>query len=72
MYTLVVPIRNMNCRMTNYELLRGLVERLSRDIHHYRMLNVSAVDRVILQISHANIARSSDHASLQVILTDHH
>ena len=26
------------CRMTNYELLRWLVETLSRDIHHYRML----------------------------------
>jgi len=24
-------------------------------IHHYQMLNVSAVDRAILQISHANI-----------------
>ena len=40
--------------MTSYELLRWLVETLSRDIHHYRMLNVSAVDRAILQISHAN------------------
>jgi len=30
--------------MTNYELLRWLVETPSRDIRHYRMLNVSAVD----------------------------
>jgi len=33
------------CRMTNYELLRWLVETPSRDVEHYRMLNVSAVDR---------------------------
>ena len=35
---------NKHCRMTNYELLRWLVETPSRDIRHYRMLNVSAVD----------------------------
>ena len=33
------------CRMTNYELLRWLVETPSRDVEHYRMLNVSAVDQ---------------------------
>jgi len=32
------------CPMTNYELLRWLVETLSRDIRHYRILNVSAVN----------------------------
>ena len=37
------------CRMTNYELLRRLVETLSRDIHHCRMLNVSVFDRAIFQ-----------------------
>jgi len=30
--------------MTNCELLRWLVEMPSRDVHHYRMMNVSAVD----------------------------
>jgi len=34
------------CRMTNYELLCWLVETLSHDIHHYRMLNVSAVKSI--------------------------
>jgi len=29
------------CRMTNCELLHWLVKMLSRDIHHYRMLNES-------------------------------
>jgi len=32
---------NIDCRMTNYQLLRWLVETLSRDIHHYRMLDAS-------------------------------
>jgi len=32
------------CRMTNYELLRWLVETRSYDIHHYRMQNRVAVD----------------------------
>jgi len=32
------------CPMTNYELLRWLVETLSRDIRHYRILNVSVVN----------------------------
>jgi len=32
------------CPVTNYELLRWLVETLSRDIRHYRILNVSAVN----------------------------
>ena len=41
--------------MTNYELLRWLVETLSCDIHHYWMLNMSAVDRAILQISHGHV-----------------
>jgi len=35
------------CRMTNYELLRRLVETPSRDIRHYRMLNVSALSHII-------------------------
>jgi len=30
-----------NCRMTNYELLRWLVETPSRDVEHYRMINAS-------------------------------
>ena len=29
------------CRMTNYELLRWLVETLSRDVYHCRMMNAS-------------------------------
>ena len=29
------------CRMTNYELLRWLVEMPSRDVYHYRMINAS-------------------------------
>ena len=33
------------CRMTNYELLHWLVETPSHDVEHYRMLNMSAVDR---------------------------
>ena len=88
------------CRMTNYELLHWLVETLSRDVHHYRIMNMLAVDRVTLQccivtwpcdhvtlqcrtvmwcniamshghvMRHCNVARSRDHASLQVSLTD--
>jgi len=59
--------------MTNYELLRLIIETLSRDIPHYRTLNVSVVDGAILQISHADIAlaQSRDHASLQVVVTNH-
>jgi len=72
MCKLVVPIRNMDCRITNYEQIRWLFETLPRDIHHYRMVNVSVVDRAILQISHANTGQLCDHASLQVILTDHY
>ena len=37
------------CRMTNCELLRWLVEMPSRDVHHYRMMNVSAVDHDLFQ-----------------------
>ena len=33
-----------HCRMNNYKLLRRLVETPSRDVEHYRILNVSAVD----------------------------
>jgi len=29
------------CRVTNYELLRWLVETPSRDVDHYRMINAS-------------------------------
>jgi len=32
-----------------------LVDTLSCDIHHYRMLNVLAVDRAILQIAHGHV-----------------
>jgi len=42
-----VPMQQLG---QSYELLRWLVETLSRDIRRYRMLNVSAVDRAILQI----------------------
>jgi len=41
--------------IANYELLRWLVEMPSCDICHYRMRNVSAVDSVILQISHCDV-----------------
>ena len=37
---LVIGI-NLFCRMTNYELVRWLVETLSRDVHHNRMMNES-------------------------------
>ena len=30
-----------DCRMTNYKLLQWLVETLSCNVHHYRMINVS-------------------------------
>ena len=43
------------CRMTNYELLRWLVETPSRDIHRYWMLNVSAINGAILQILHCDM-----------------
>jgi len=45
----VCVFKSCSCRMTNCEPLRCLVETLSCDIHHYPMLNVSAVDRSILQ-----------------------
>ena len=35
------PISIVCCHMTSYELLRWLVWLLSRDVHHYRMMNVS-------------------------------
>jgi len=31
----------ISCRMTNYEMLRWLVETPSRDVGHYRMINAS-------------------------------
>ena len=42
-------ICNRFCRMTNCQPLRWLVDTPSRDVHHYRMMNVSAVDRATLQ-----------------------
>jgi len=35
------PRNILFCRMTNYELLRWLVETRSRDVGHYRMINAS-------------------------------
>jgi len=32
------------CRMTSYERLRWLVETLSHEVHHHRMMNVSVVN----------------------------
>jgi len=39
---------NTHCRMTNYELLRWLVETPSRDVDHYHMFNASRSHRVTL------------------------
>jgi len=41
--------------MTNYELLRLLVETPSRNVEHYRMLNVSADDIIMTAGSHYNV-----------------
>jgi len=67
----------IHCRMTNYELLRWLVEMASRDVHHYWMMNLSrstvhhcSVARSTVTMWHCNDAWSHDHASLQVSLTD--
>jgi len=47
------------CRMTNYELLRSLVETLSRDVDHYGMINASRST-----VCHYNDKRSRDRLSL--------
>ena len=48
-YFYVLCEDNTYCRMTNRELPHWLVEMQSSDIHHYRMMNVSVVDRASLQ-----------------------
>jgi len=56
--------------MTNYELLRSLVEMLSHDIHHYRMVNVSAVDRCDifnLSSSYLNVILTTMHHLYSVV-----
>jgi len=41
--------------MTNYELIRLLVETPSRDVERYRMLNVSADDIIMTTGSHYKV-----------------
>ena len=43
--------------MTNYELLRLLVETPSRDVEHYRILNVSADDIIMTTGSHYKVTQ---------------
>ena len=44
-----ILIQKINCHLTNCELLRWLVKVPSRDICHYRMLNMSVDDVLYLQ-----------------------
>ena len=41
-------LSSVNCRMTNYELLRWLVETPSRDVEHYHMFTASRSPGVTL------------------------
>ena len=50
--------------MTNYELLRWLVETPSRDIRHYGMLNMSAVDRSTFLNVESSTGRPVQHSKM--------
>ena len=50
-------ITSLFCRMTNYELLRWLIETRSRDVGHNRTLHTWASDRETFSHSVTHVAR---------------
>jgi len=64
----IVWITCANCRVTNYELLRWLVETLLRHVHRHRMTNVSALDHASLQLRTVKVVVSKKRCEIDTLL----